>query len=189
MELVLTLFVMCSNITLQISMRVYRHLNPDNLDAHPKHSTRSLIASPSDVLDWLARIDKHPICKMVVTVTFIVDTEGWLWIADRHSEHVACATGHDVLSAGEMTFEIDEHNIAVSEVTNQSLGYCPEPDSWPAVASALERAGIHHPGCFTAEFLFRKCSECATKNIIKDSWYECGVCGSLLSQTWNFMDK
>lgn len=170
-------------------MRVYRHLHPEKIDAHPAHSTRSRITSSSDVRDWLARTGQNPVRNESITITFIIDTEGYLWIADRHSEHIACAEGRDILSAGEMTFDIDTYSLTVSEVTNQSLGYCPEPESWPAVAAALERAGIDHPGGFTAEFVFRRCSECGTQNIVKDSWYECGVCGTPLSQTWNFADS
>jgi hypothetical protein len=85
-----------------------------------------------------------------------------------------------------MTFEVGSQAARVIDATNQSLGYCPEPDSWPAVASALERAGIASLSGFTAEFIFRKCLECGAKNIVKDGWYECGVCESPLSRDWNF---
>jgi hypothetical protein len=59
--------------------------------------------------------------------TFVVDEHGSLLIADRRSEHVACACGRPVLSAGEMFVRGGE----VVEVSNQSTGYCPEPESWP----------------------------------------------------------
>lgn len=42
----------------------------------------------------------------------------------------------------------------VTEVTNLLTGYCPEASSWPAVARALDRTGLAHPGRFTDEFVF-----------------------------------
>src|SRR5688572_23433490 len=69
-------------------------------------------------------------------VTYVVGVDGLLRIAHRRSEHVACAGGGDVLAAGELTAT----RAGVVEVSNQSTGYCPEPESWPAVARALEAA-------------------------------------------------
>lgn len=121
-----------------------------------------------------------------VTATFIVTEQGKLWIADRHSEHVQCARGEPVLSAGEMTFEIDRSSVAVSEVTNQSTGYCPEPESWFAVTAALNGAGLPHPAYWTSAFLFRLCPTCGMTNIVKEDWFECGVCGAELPLIYNF---
>ncbi|BDA71358.1 hypothetical protein CAL7716_055240 [Calothrix sp. PCC 7716] len=59
-------------------------------------------------------------------MTVIIDVDEQLWIADRHSEHVQCARGQRVLSAGEITFTLASSNVLVSEVSNQSTGYCPE---------------------------------------------------------------
>lgn len=169
-------------------MNVYHHLNPDAFDAHPAHSTRRRITSSSDLRAWIDQTGQNPGRDQTITVTFIIDTDGWLWIADRHSEHIACAAGRDVLSAGEMTFDDSQTEIFVSDVSNQSLGYCPEPDSWPAVDEALNRAGISHPPGFTAEFVFRLCTTCHTQNVVKDNWFECAVCGASLDQTWNFQE-
>ena len=36
-------------------------------------------------------------------ITFVIGVDGVLRVADRRSEHVACAGGGDVLSAGELT--------------------------------------------------------------------------------------
>ncbi|MBW3622765.1 MAG: hypothetical protein KY468_05070 [Armatimonadetes bacterium] len=120
--------------------------------------------------------------------TFIIDTEGQLWIADRNSEHVQCALGQDVLSAGEMTFGRERQKITVIEVTNQSTGYCPEPDSWESIQAALDRAGIDHPSEFTTAYSFRRCESCQTINLIKDDVYECAVCQSALPLAWNIDD-
>src|ERR1700754_1038757 len=116
-------------------MRAYKYLDSGKADAHPANSTRALIGSVSDVIDWFTRTGQDSVRGEAVRATFIIDTDGWLWIADRHSEHVACAAGRDVLSAGEMTFETNRQTqvVVVSAVTNQSAGYCPEPESWPVV--------------------------------------------------------
>lgn len=122
-----------------------------------------------------------------LTVTFVVLPDG-LWVADRHSEHVACAQGAPVHSAGEMTFALDRRrsSVEVVYVTNQSTGYCPEPESWPAVEAALDAAGIAHPGRFSAEMVFRRCPKCASTNIVKDECFACAVCGADLPREWNY---
>jgi hypothetical protein len=74
----------------------------------------------------------------------------------------------------------------VVEITNQSTGYCPEPESWPAVAASLDRAGIAHPGRFTHEVIFRRCTSCGERSIVKDGWFACAVCGGELPALWNF---
>ncbi|TDC89667.1 hypothetical protein [Actinomadura sp. 7K507] len=104
--------------------------------------------------------------------TYVVDLEGVLRIAPRRSEHVACAGGRNVLAAGEITFE----GAAVTEVSNQSTGYCPDPDSWPAVADALDHARIQRPDGFTTTFVFRHCPECGELNVVKDEHYVCVFC-------------
>jgi len=95
------------------------------------------------------------------TVTFVVSLDGKLRLSDRRSEHVMCADGQPVLSAGEMTFVCDEDRIYVERVTNQSTGYCPEPESWRAVAEALDRIPVDHPDLFDPAFVFRKCESCS----------------------------
>src|SRR5207245_3026844 len=120
-----------------------------------------------------------------VTATFIIDETGGLLIADRRSEHVACAGGRPVRSAGEMTFTVKTSGVSVAWVTNQSTGYCPEPDSWPAVEAALARAGIAAPDGFSQEFVFRRCPRCGSINIIKSGVFDCGVCSTPLPEEWN----
>jgi hypothetical protein len=140
-------------------MRRYSHLGTkEEWEAVPPDSTRALVRAPADVTRWVADTRQKLDPDRCVTATFVVRTDGQLWIADRHSEHVACAEGGDVLSAGEMTFRVRGSEIEVVEVTNQSLGYCPEPESWPAVEAALAQAGIEYPDSFTAAFTFRRCS-------------------------------
>jgi hypothetical protein len=74
----------------------------------------------------------------------------------------------------------------VEQITNQSTGFCPEPQSWQAVSKALDRIGLTHPGGFTMTCVFRRCTGCATINIVKDDWFRCEVCGVALEAQWNF---
>jgi len=109
--------------------------------------------------------------------TFVVDLAGHLRLAPRRSEHVALSAGQDVLAAGEMAF--DRHGN-VSMVSNQSTGYCPDPGCWPAVGRTLDALGIAHPGRFTHEIVFSRCTECGQRNIVRDNDFTCAVCDSPL---------
>jgi hypothetical protein len=115
----------------------------------------------------------------------VVMTDGVLRVAPRRTEHVACAEGAPVLAAGEITFAGGSDTPRVLEVTNQSTGYCPEPESWPAAAAALARIGLAAPERYAREFLFRRCDNCGQLNIVKDDWFYCSVCDAALSATWN----
>lgn len=121
----------------------------------------------------------------VIPATFVVTAAGELRLAPRRSEHVACASGAEVLSAGEL-FITARGEPRVLEASNLSTGYCPEPSSWRAVAEALDRAGIAHPGRFTSEMVFRRCPACAERNLVKDGFFACALCGAELPSTWNF---
>jgi hypothetical protein len=115
----------------------------------------------------------------------VAGLDGWLRLAPRRSEHVDCAAGQPVLAAGEVRFARDGAGWSVSEITNQSTGYCPDPDSWPAVAVALDRIGLAHPGDFTHKLVFRRCPGCGQLNIVRDGDFACGVCGSAWPAQWN----
>ncbi|ONI72686.1 hypothetical protein ALI144C_42475 [Actinosynnema sp. ALI-1.44] len=114
--------------------------------------------------------------------TFVVGVDGLFRVAPRRSEHVVCAGGEGVLAAGEVTF--DRAGVVV-EISNQSTGYCPDLGSWPAVASALERAGIAHPGGFTHLVVFRRCLRCAEINVVRDGYFACVFCDADLPAEWN----
>ena len=170
--------------------RIYSYRGTAYLDASKtfyttRHTKRNLVGDERNLFAAFrqAQLTNR---SVPVTFTYIVDANELLWVADRHSEHVACARGRDVLSAGEMIVEIDDGIVIVTDVTNQSTGYCPEPESWPAVAAALDKAGIPHPDGFTRAFLFRLCEGCGQTNIVKESDFTCAVCGTELKQEWNF---
>ncbi|MBB3098538.1 hypothetical protein FHR83_006237 [Actinoplanes campanulatus] len=152
----------------------YRYVGPPDIAARARHEPAGrAIRSGADFLSWYAGADhRDPLFTYVVTV------DGVLRVAPRRSEHVACAAGADVLAAGEIGFAADGR---VVEVTNQSTGYCPDPSCWPAVAAALDAAGLTHPGGFTSEFVFRHCPSCGHLNLIKDDDYTCAICGAALA--------
>ncbi|MGW9208809.1 hypothetical protein ACWGR4_17725 [Embleya sp. NPDC055664] len=165
------------------SVRRYRYVGPPDLTAlvRPDNEGRS-IGSAADVDAWISARGPREACE---PFTFVVDVAGVLRLAPRRSEHVVCAGGREVLSAGEIAFRSDAGRWVADEISNQSTGYCPDPGSWPAVADALTRAGIAHPGGFTHEVVFRRCSSCRQLNIVRDRHYVCAVCDEALPHAWN----
>ena len=164
--------------------REYHYVGPSRLrDAAKSQPSGIRIASPDDLRAWLAftQTDRSPDGTYVAT--FTVGVDGELLLAPRRSEHVACASGGPVLSAGEIGFD-DE--LTVMEISNQSTGFCPEPESCATVVTALDRIGIPHPGRFTTEVVFRLCPTCGERNIVKDDWYYCTMCDAELPRNWNF---
>lgn len=144
-----------------------------------------IIKSPDDLRTWLT--SDHPSrAGGFVAATFVIDPEGMLRLANRRSEHVACAGDGTVLSAGEMFFSAAGEALVVEDVSNLSTGYCPEPESWAAVGEALDQIGVLHPGRFTTEVVFRRCPRCGERNVVKDGWFACQVCGGELPGAWNF---
>ena len=82
----------------------------------------SIISSRLDIKNWIN--ERHPNKDSnEITVTFIVDQSKNIRINERRSEHVVCAGGAPVLSAGELTFEHDgSDQFRISQITNQSTG-------------------------------------------------------------------
>jgi hypothetical protein len=118
--------------------------------------------------------------------TFIVSLDGLLRLAPRRSEHVACAAGAPVLSAGEMRFAWQKPRAAVvAEVTNQSTGYCPEPSSFEDVARALRVAGLFAPPTWSWACVFRRCPGCEQLNLVKNDDFTCEACWGALPRERN----
>jgi hypothetical protein len=164
--------------------RLYSYVGPSEIAARERLAAGGhMVGRIEDVDAWL-RDTNQEIRDGSVIATFVIDDEGRLRIADRRSEHVACATGRPVRSAGELTFAVGPP-IEIVEVSNQSTGYCPEPESWPAVAAALSAAGFTPPAGFNPACLFRRCPACANITLIKDNALECGICGQTLPAGYN----
>lgn len=123
--------------------------------------------------------------ELAESFTFVVDASGNLRLAPRRSEHVVCAGGGPVHSAGEVSFRKESGRWTVDEVSNQSTGYCPDVSSWPAVAEALDRAGISRPASFTHAVVFRRCASCGQLNIVREEHFVCVFCDAALPADWN----
>lgn len=132
---------------------------------------------------WLATRDRTEVTE---PFTYVVDLTGLLRLAPRRSEHVAAAEGDDVLAAGEVTFGHDASGWTVTEVSNHSTGYCPDLDSWEAVAIALDRVRMPRPPGFTHAVVFRRCPVCDERNIVREDDYVCALCDAGLPRAWNF---
>jgi hypothetical protein len=158
------------------SARRYSYVGPDSLRSLPGPPGAS-VTCPADLERWLAEQGgaEEPF-------TFVIRADSpVLRLAPRRSEHVACAGGQEVLAAGEMAFVRAGAGWAVAEVSNQSTGYCPDPSSWPAVAEALDRAGVAHPPGYTTEIIFRFCPVCGERNIVREGDYTCALCDGALN--------
>jgi len=118
--------------------------------------------------------------------TYVVDVQGQLWLAPRRSEHVACARGHDVQAAGEIGFAHGLSGWSVAVVSNQSTGYCPDLESWPALARSLDQAGIAHPDAFTHPVVYRLCRSCGERNVVHDNLFVCALCEGEPPSQWSF---
>lgn len=160
-------------------VRHYRYVGPREIAAACAGlPSGCVIHRPRDAFQFLDR--GHD-----TIVIYVVDRSGHLLLSGRHSEHVQCAGGEDVLAAGELTLSQTPDGASVLEITNQSTGYCPEPDCWPTVAHALERAGLEGPGGFTSTFMFRRCPACGQVNVVKEDDFACAVCRAELPRAWN----
>ena len=162
-----------------MSVRIYRYVGPPSFReaAIRKSALGCAIEQPSDLQRWIERNWNDAEADNMLMATFTVSCMGKLYLAPRRSEHVACAGGQDVLSAGEIGFSKAAQAVYVS---NQSTGYCPEPESWPAVAAALVAVPIACPQDFTLKVIFRSCPACQSRNIVKDNWFACALCNATL---------
>ncbi|MFI0353191.1 hypothetical protein [Actinomadura sp. 9N407] len=164
-------------------MNRYHYVGPAEIREQVRTSSNGHpIACHGDLAAWLegrTQDDREN------PFTFVIDVTTTLVLAPRRSEHVACANGGPVLSAGEITFARERGRWLVHEISNQSTGYCPDVTSWAAVEAALDRAGIDHPHGFTHPIDFRRCLRCRQRNIVKDDHFVCAVCEAPLPSTWN----
>ena len=164
--------------------RRYHYVGPDTLrEAARQQPAGIVIHTRDDLAAWLQTSPTERTVDGEWVTTFVIDLQQQLRLAPRRSEHVACAAGGPVLSAGEMTFASD---VCVTAVSNESTGFCPEAGSWSVVQAALEAIHVSHPGRFTTEIIFRQCTHCDQITIVKDHWFVCAVCDADLSATWNF---
>ncbi|WP_427924162.1 hypothetical protein [Streptomyces sp. cg40] len=94
---------------------------------------------------------------------------GYRYVGPAESKAaVRAGDGRDMmlgLDAGEISFLCEAGRWTVSEVSNQSTGYCPSG--------------------FTCEVVFRRCPDCQEHNIVREDDFVCVFCGSDLPAVWN----
>ena len=163
--------------------RRYCYVGPAELRHQVLAMDTVAASTPAALTSWLARRDRGELRE---PLTYIVALDGALRLAPRRSERVVLAGGREVLTAGEMLFVPAGSGWRVVEVSNQSTGYCPEPESWPAAGRALDRLGVAHPGEFTEKIVFRRCPVCGERNIVREHDFTCALCASALPAQWNF---
>jgi hypothetical protein len=158
-------------------------VGPDGIRASVRAGSEGrVIRSAADLDAWVSERGAEEADE---PYTFVVGLDGLLRLAPRRSEHVACAGGRAVLAAGEMAFDRAAGHWAVHEVSNQSTGYCPDPESWEAVARALDTAGVGRPARFSHEVVFRRCERCRACSIVRENDFVCVFCGGDLPREWN----
>ena len=83
--------------------RHYRYVGSKSLLGLLNQPSRRLcVRSADDIQAWIAATQQPRELDGSVICTFVIDLERQLWINDRRSEHVVCAGGLEILSAGEI---------------------------------------------------------------------------------------
>ena len=169
--------------------RTYGYVGPAEIaDAVRGQPAGWAVRSVEDVRAWLASQvapARGEVASSVIC-TYTVDADGVLHVADRHSEHVACAGFAPVRAAGELGLEVSARDVEVTYLSNQSTGFCPDVGCLGAVQAALRAAGLEPPEAWSAAFTFRRCTGCGMRNVVKEDWFVCGMCGEELPADWNF---
>ena len=166
--------------------RLFKYVGPPEIrEAVLNHPAGTPLAKPSDLETWLEAVH-HPRPATPYVATYTIGIDRLFRVADRHSEHVACAGGGPVVGAGEVGFAFEAGCLIVSDISNQSTGFCPDLDSWDQVRQTLDDIPLPHPGGFTAAFVFRLCPKCGERNLVKEDWFYCALCDADLPGRWNF---
>lgn len=161
-------------------MAGYLYIGPSGLIS--RNDGRRHVQSTSGLVRWFIDHREERDAEDLVPATYIVDLRQNLWIADRRSEHVACAHGEPVLAAGELFIDLEGR---IARFSNQSTGYCPPVETCRLVKSLLEQFGIPAPLCFEPACEFRRCEICGERQIVKDGDLSCVGCGADLPFVWN----
>ncbi|SHI77336.1 hypothetical protein SAMN02745181_0848 [Rubritalea squalenifaciens DSM 18772] len=166
-------------------MREYEYVGSPDFIPKGDFPPRLKVEEAEALLLWMQDHRSDMDIEECIPATYVVDVDGQFWIADRGSEHVACARVGRVLAAGEAFLSGMDETPYIHRITNQSTGYCPEPESWQAVERALAGTGLEFPSGFDPAFEFRICPSCQTLAIVKDGYYTCLMCGADLPLEWN----
>ncbi|NOU28272.1 MAG: hypothetical protein HOO96_10255 [Polyangiaceae bacterium] len=173
--------------------RLYRYVGPEETRERAGGSAAGVEIATAGALRSFVEALGGPGRRGSTPLTFVVGERGELRVAVRGAEHVACAGPGEagaparVRAAGELLVRTEgDAGTHVEGASNQSTGYCPEPESFAALAAALDAAGIGHPGRYTEPIVFRRCPSCGERNLVKEGWFVCALCDAELPATWNF---
>lgn len=167
-------------------MKLYKYVGSTDIKKSvSSYPIGTRIKSQEDIKTWINSTGQHIDNAGFIICTFVIDSEGYLRIADRHSEHVTCSGRNPVISAGEIFFVQNKNKYEIAEISNQSTGFCPEPESWLSVSQVLNLIPINHPGKFTVIFIFRRCIKCGLLNVVKEDLFFCADCNTILPKKWN----
>ena len=83
-------------------MRHYDYIGSEEFLPKGGFPERLEIGAADSLNEWLNEHADELDLEGCIPATFVVDTDGRFWIAERNSEHVACARLDAVLSAGEI---------------------------------------------------------------------------------------
>lgn len=167
--------------------RSYGYVGPADLaDLVSLQGVGHAVGSLTEFSTW---VEGRAVAELSEPFTYVIDLSGCLRLAPRRSEHVVCAGGARVLGAGEVGFERRGEGWAVVLVSNQSTGYCPDLESWDAVAGALDTIGLTRPAGFTQPVVFRRCEGCKELNVVREDFLVCAFCESDLPIEWNIGER
>ena len=169
----------------QHPQRSFPYVGPEAILDAVCETRRWKIECPEDLRKHFAQNAGQADKYGLVAATYVVSEDLVLYLADRRSEHVACARGLPVAAAGEIFIELHHASIAIARISNQSTGYCPSLDSWNAIAGVLLQLGVETPGGFDPACEFRRCDACKNIQIVKDGVFDCIFCATPLSADWN----
>ncbi|MER6192117.1 hypothetical protein [Streptomyces cyaneofuscatus] len=161
----------------QPGLEIYYYVGPPDIWTDSSESTGFHVGDIGALEEFFAA---REVDELDEPFTYIVDILGRLTLGPRRSEHIACAGGRPVMAAGEIGFARLEKSIhwSAEYISNQSAGYCPGLNSWPAVARALDSIGISHENHYTNPIVFRKCAHCDGWNVVKEEFFVCSLCDS-----------
>lgn len=155
-------------------VRTYPYVGPAEISARVGTGPAGFLVAGIDDLEGY--LSEQSTAEAREPFTFVVTERLRMLLAPRRTEHVMCAAGALVASAGEVSFRRTTRGWSVVEISNQSTGYCPQPESWAAVEQALDGIGISHPGGFTDSLVFRICAPCGNINVVREGHFVCAVC-------------
>ena len=87
--------------------RLYHYVGPPEIrERVSKQPPGRVVSSAADVVRWIEDTEQAPGAEGYYLATFVVDHEGALRIEDYGHEHVSCAGGGPVRSAGVAWFDV-----------------------------------------------------------------------------------